>query len=83
MKTPEEIVDWLKGHKWYRSYVKNVTSNYSKDYEKGIRDSYLNGENGTDTIIAAFRWSEYPYRRRSGIKFWGFVHDEFIKWYNT
>lgn len=83
MKTPEEIVAWLKSHKWYRSYVKNVSSNYSKDYEKDIRDSYLNGLESRSTISGAFIWSRCPYRNKNGISFWKTVDCEFKVWFDN
>lgn len=83
MKTPEEIVDWLKSHEWYDSFVKNLKDNYAKDEEKGIRDSYLNGLEGRSTILGAFRWSEHPYNRKDGANFWSIVHDDFKEWFEN
>lgn len=82
MKTPAEIVAWLKSHKWYRSYIKHTRSNFT-DVEPNIANKFINGEKGIDTIIGAFIWSKHPYRKKNGVSFWGNIDDEFKEWFKS
>lgn len=77
MKTAEQIKEWLKSHKWYRSYKRNITKE-NKNYK-----DFIEGRKDIGTISAAFRWSEHPYRKINGVKFWSEIHGEFIKWFNS
>lgn len=82
MKTPAEIVAWLKSHKWYRSYVKHTRSTFT-DAKLNIANKFINGEKGIDTITGAFIWSEHPYRKKNGISFWGNIDYEFKDWFKS
>lgn len=83
MKTPAEIIDWLKSHKWYDSYVLNTSLDLTdNNYEDEI-GKYIKGKKGIHTIDGAFLWYRYPYGKYDGITFWSKVHKEFLEWFNS
>lgn len=76
MKTPKEIIEYLKKQSWYDEFVTNT-----KDWYKGHQNRInyiIDGYEGEYTIIMAFNWSNY------NLNFdWSSINDNFIEWYNS
>lgn len=83
MKTPEEIVDWLKSHEWYPSYVLNTNLSLTANNHEDEIGKFIRGEKGIHTIDGAFLWSKYPYGKYDGVTFWSKVHKEFLEWFKN
>lgn len=66
MKTPEEIIQWLKDNNLYEKYCANTS-------EK----NYLEARGGLITILGSFSWSQTP----EGYQFWDRAYKKFKKWY--
>lgn len=78
MKTPEEVIEWLKnqGIEFYKKFCQNVIrfneghDNFCQNLSKGLY--------GIGTIEVAFPWD----KTEQGSKFWSKINDEFVEWYN-
>lgn len=77
MKTPKEIVEYLKKQPWYDEFVSNV-KDYHNDDDLDMIDSVLNGYEGKYTILCAFYWPDY-----SSNSDWLLINDAFVEWYNS
>lgn len=76
MKTPKEIIEYLKKQSWYDEFVSNV-KDYHKDNFDRIND-IINGHEGELTIQSAFIWKKYKNH-----SYWSNIDDTFVEWYNS
>ena len=83
MKTPVEIVAWLKSHEWYDSYILNTCLYLTANNCENEMGKYIKGEKDIHTIDGAFLWSKYPYGKYDGVTFWSRVNKEFLEWFKS
>lgn len=76
MRTPEQIIDWLKGQRLYDKF----TANYNRGVQHKMSvDVYLKRTSPANLFTCAFVWHD----TREGNRYWFNINNNFLKWLNN
>ena len=84
MKTPEQIIQWLKDQRIYDKFIANYYDKFIANYNRGVQHKmsvgvYLKRTVPANLFTCAFVW----HNTREGNRYWFNINNNFLKWLNN